>query len=57
MLDTFEFAYAITVSSSQGSQWDRVLALVEDYTGSEEFKKKLLYTQVTRASKVLTLAF
>ena len=28
-----------------------------DYTGSEEFKKKLLYTQVTRASKVLTLAF
>ena len=57
MMDTFEFAYAITVSSSQGSQWDSVLALTEEIPGSADYKKKLLYTQVTRAAKRLTLVF
>lgn len=53
-LDQFEFAYAITVYSSQGSQWDNVISLAELY-GSRDFQKKVLYTMVTRASRSQTL--
>lgn len=54
-LDLFEFAYAITVYASQGSQWDNVTCLAELY-GSNDFQKKVLYTMVTRAIKSVTLA-
>ena len=54
-LNLFEFAYAITVYASQGSQWENVTALAELY-GSDDFQKKVLYTMVTRASKSITLA-
>lgn len=53
-LEMFEFAYAITCHSSQGSQWENVLAMGEMY-GSKEFQKKMLYTMVTRASESITL--
>ena len=53
--DLFEFAYAITVYSSQGSQWDNVTCLAELY-GSNDFQKKVLYTMVTRAIQSVTLA-
>lgn len=53
-LDIFEFAYAITVYSSQGSQWNNVVCLAELY-GSEDFKRKVLYTMVTRAVDSVTL--
>lgn len=55
-MNTFEFAYAITTHSAQGSQWDTVLALAENGAGDAEYRKRLLYTQVTRARKALTLA-
>jgi len=54
-MNIFEFAYAITVYSSQGSQWPNVTALAELY-GAEDFKRKVLYTMVTRASESVTLA-
>ena len=54
-LDLFEFAYAITVYASQGSQWENVTALAELY-GAEDFQRKVLYTMVTRASNSVTLA-
>lgn len=54
-LDVFEYAYAITTYSSQGSQWDNVVGLHEDFFMDKEDRKKHLYTMITRAAKQLTL--
>ena len=54
-LNLFEFAYAITVYASQGSQWNNVTALAELY-GDKDFQRKVLYTMVTRAIDSVTLA-
>lgn len=51
----FEYAYAISVHLSQGSEWDTVLIYDEDY-GTAEYRKKSLYTAITRAKKNLILA-
>lgn len=51
----FEFAYAITVHLSQGSQYPNVLFMLEDFGCDAETYKKLQYTAVTRASKRLTV--
>ena len=53
--DKFEFAYAITVHSSQGSQYPNVTFL-EDESGiwSRDVKRRILYTAVTRAIERLT---
>lgn len=53
--DRMEFAYAITVHSSQGSQWPNVLYLCENFMRSEEDNRKLNYTAITRASKSITI--
>lgn len=53
-LDKFEWANAITVHSSQGSQWDNVLYLDERMGGNEDFHKKLMYTAITRAVNSIT---
>lgn len=45
-----DFAYAITVHKSQGSEWDKVLIYAKDFTFSQ---KELGYTAITRASKKL----
>lgn len=46
--DKMEYAYAITVHSSQGSQYDNVLFLYEDFMNDPEDRKRLLYTGITR---------
>lgn len=48
-----DFGYAITVHKAQGSQWERVIVLSNDYTKSD--KHKWLYTAVTRAEKELII--
>ena len=50
----FEPGDCITVHLSQGSEYDDVVLFEEDF-GSSEFKKKLLYTGITRAKKSLTI--
>lgn len=54
-LSEFDYGYAITVHKSQGSEWDRVV-LVDDEMkcGDREFRKRWLYTAVTRAKEHLT---
>lgn len=52
-IEKFEYAYAITVFSSQGSQWPSVLYLHEDFMFDPEDKKKLMYTAITRASDTI----
>lgn len=54
-LNKFEWANAITVHSSQGSQWAKVLYLDERMGGNDDFYKKLQYTAVTRATDSLVL--
>lgn len=53
-LREFDYAYAITVHKAQGSEWDRVL-LADDgmKANDKEFRKRWLYTAVTRAKQEL----
>jgi len=51
-----DFSYAITVHKSQGSQWEDVVVCNETPSmWNQAFKKKWLYTAVTRASKNITI--
>ena len=50
LYDKFEFGYAITTHSSQGSSWENVLYFHEPFLTGDD-NKKLLYTGITRASK------
>lgn len=44
----FDYAYAITVHKSQGSQYNSVL-IMEEYLGDKDMHKRWLYTAITRA--------
>jgi exodeoxyribonuclease V alpha subunit len=55
LLPGFEYAYAMTVHKSQGSEFDHVLLLLGDDPLSK--KRELLYTAATRARKKLSVAF
>lgn len=55
LLPGFEYAYAMTVHKSQGSEFDHVLLLLGDDPLSK--KRELLYTAATRARKKLTVVF
>jgi exodeoxyribonuclease-5 len=50
-----DYGYAITVHKSQGSEWDHVI-LVDDAMNEKDrgFRKRWLYTAVTRAKEKLT---
>lgn len=45
----FDYAYALTVHSAQGSQFNRILYVDDGFSGDREIKKKLKYTAITRA--------
>jgi exodeoxyribonuclease-5 len=45
----FDYAYALTVHSAQGSQFNKVLYIDDGFSGDREIKKKLKYTAITRA--------
>lgn len=49
------YAYAITGHKSQGSEWEKVLVLEENFPFSREEHKRWLYTACTRASDKLVL--
>lgn len=53
----FDYAYAITVHKSQGSEWDTVI-IADDTFGADkvDFRRRWLYTAITRASKRLIWA-
>jgi len=54
-LDIFEFGYALTCHSCQGSQWDSVCIIEEVMRGqSTDMKRRWMYTAITRAVKQLT---
>ncbi len=49
----FEYAYAITCHKAQGSEYNKVLVLEEDWPGQEH--KRWLYTACTRAAQKLVI--
>ena len=51
----FTYGYAITGHKSQGSEWDNVLVLEENFPFEKEEHARWLYTCVTRASEKLVL--
>lgn len=52
-LPRFEYAYAMSVHKSQGSEFDHILFLLP--RGSELFSREVLYTGATRAKKRLEI--
>lgn len=57
-IQEFEYAYAITVHKSQGSQWDRVLLFDQkdkfpNWTARDQ--RRWLYTGITRAAESVTV--
>ena len=51
----FTYAYAITCHKSQGSEWDKVLVLEEQFPFDKTEHARWLYTACTRASEKLVL--
>ena len=51
----FTYGYAITGWKAQGSEWDKVLIIEENFPFDEETHKKFLYTCVTRGAKKVVL--
>lgn len=51
----FNYGYAITTHRAQGSQWDNVLVVEENFPFDKEEHARWLYTACTRAAKKLTL--
>lgn len=51
----FTYGYCITGWRAQGSEWDKVLILEENFPFDREEHRKFLYTCLTRASEKATL--
>lgn len=52
----FDYAYAITCHKAQGSEWDNVVVIDDRMQAQDRnFRKRWLYTAVTRAKNKLTL--
>lgn len=52
-IKSFEYAYAITCHKAQGSEYDKVLVLEENWPGQDH--KRWLYTACTRAANKLVI--
>jgi len=53
--EKFEYAYAITTHSSQGSEYPRVL-FIDQWFGDAEMTRKVEYTSITRAEESIDIA-
>ena len=51
----FTYGYAITGHKSQGSEWNKVLVIEEEFPFDKEEHRRWLYTCVTRAAEKLVL--
>ena len=51
----FNYGYAITCHRSQGSQWNKILVIEENFPFDKEEHKRWLYTAVTRAADKIVL--
>ena len=51
----FDYGYALTTWKAQGSEWDRVIVMVENFPYEKDMRQRFLYTSVTRSSKRLVV--
>ena len=51
----FEYGYAITCHKAQGSEWDKVLVIEENFPWNKEEHIRWLYTAATRSSEKLVI--
>ena len=51
----FTYGYAITTWKAQGSEWDKVLIIEENFPFDREEHQRFLYTAITRASQKVVL--
>ena len=51
----FEYGYAITCHKAQGSEWDKILVIEENFPWNKEEHARWLYTAATRASEKLVI--
>lgn len=55
-IDSFDFGYALTVNKAQGSEWRNVVLMDDKLRRHDrDFRRRWLYTGVTRASETLTI--
>lgn len=54
VIEPMDYAYAITVHKSQGSQYNTAM-VIEEFLGDAQLHKKWLYTAITRAAGGLVL--
>jgi ATP-dependent exoDNAse (exonuclease V) alpha subunit len=54
-VEMMNYAYSITIHSSQGSEWGKLLVYADNLWGNTEMKNKLLYTALTRSKKSLIM--
>ena len=52
---SFSYGYAMTCHRAQGSEWDKVLIIEENFPFDREEHKRFLYTAITRASQKVVL--
>ena len=52
----FDYGYCLTTWKGQGSEWDRVVLMVENFSYEKDMRQRFLYTSVTRAAKKLVIA-
>jgi exodeoxyribonuclease V len=53
---TADFGYVITCHKSQGSEWDKVILIDDEFGKNKDIRNKWLYTAVTRAKKKIMWA-
>ena len=53
LLPPYEYAFALTIHKSQGSEFSHVILLLPE--GAEEEGREILYTAITRARESLTI--
>lgn len=51
----FDYGYCLTVHKAQGSEWDNVLVIEEDFPFGKKEHRQWLYTALTRAKKKVVL--
>lgn len=51
----FDYGYALTTWRAQGSEYDKVVVMVENFPYEKDMRQRFLYTSVTRAAKKLVM--
>lgn len=51
----FDYGYCLTTWKAQGSEWDKVVVMIENFPYEKDMRQRFLYTSVTRAAQKLVM--